>query len=96
MRVENPPTCHIFDLARKLYVSLVLGGWRTAKRAFHLPEQSPPEKESCANSHVHETLLCYRLQERGLAGWGQGNRETFQYTLVFLLKIEKIKGMNIF
>lgn len=52
-------------------------------------------KEDLAPTRVEpyqeKILLCYCLQEGGLASWGQGERETFPCTLVFLLKIKKVK-----
>ena len=63
-------------MAQKMYTSLFLGGQRRAKKPFHSSEQSASEKESGSNSPVHKTLLGHCLQEGGLAGLGQGEKET--------------------
>ena len=54
MRVGTQQSHGICHMARKLYVSLSVGGQRIAERDVHSSEQSPSEKkEGGANSLVH-------------------------------------------
>lgn len=76
MRVGTRQSHGIRHMAGKLYERLPIGGQRTAEREIHSSEQSPCKKAGDARSVVHKTLLrCYF--QKGLAGRGQGDRETF-------------------
>lgn len=52
MRVGSRQSYGICHMARKLYVSLSLGGQRRAKRAIHSAEQSLSEGKDGAQRHV--------------------------------------------